>query len=101
MKTIRFAGEAATDEIFAGGRSRVPLNGREIHRGRDLINRVAGAIRAPRPFFRYQSIAAPEELGNVGRIQWVSGRDGEAPAYAGTDFIIVQDGRIVPLYLFV
>jgi hypothetical protein len=51
-------------------------------------------------FFRYQPIAEPEELGNGGRIQWVSGRPGEAPAYAGTDFIIARDGRIAALYLF-
>jgi hypothetical protein len=42
----------------------------------------------------------PEELGNGGRIQWISGRPGEAPAYAGTDFIIVRDGRIAAVYLF-
>jgi len=29
-----------------------------------------------------------------------SGRPGEAPAYAGTDFIIVRDGRIAAVYLF-
>jgi hypothetical protein len=39
-------------------------------------------------------------LGNCGRIQWVSGPPGEAPAYAGTDFIIVRDGRIAAVYLF-
>jgi hypothetical protein len=39
-------------------------------------------------------------LGNGGRVQWVSGRPGEAPAYAGTDFIIARDGRIAALYLF-
>src|SRR5437899_11535152 len=49
---------------------------------------------------RNQPIAEPEELGNAGRIQWVSGRPGEAPAYAGTDFIIARDGRIAALYLF-
>jgi hypothetical protein len=70
------------------------------HRGRDEIDRIAGAIRATHPDFRYQPIAAPEELGNAGRIQWVSGRPGEAPAYAGTDFIIARDGRIAALYLF-
>jgi len=37
---------------------------------------------------------------NAGRIRWVSGRPGEAPAYAGTDFIIACDGRIAALYLF-
>jgi SnoaL-like domain len=73
---------------------------RRVYRGRDEIDRVAGAIRATHPDFRYQPIAEPEELGNGGRIQWVSGRLGEAPAYAGTDFLIARDGRIAALYLF-
>jgi SnoaL-like domain len=73
---------------------------RGVYRGRDEINRVASAIRATHPDFRYQPIAEPEELGNGGRIQWVSGRLGEAPAYAGTDFLIARDGRIAALYLF-
>jgi hypothetical protein len=71
-----------------------------VYRGRAGIDRVAGAIRATHPDSRYQPIAAPEELGNGGRLQWVSGRPGEAPAYAGTDFIISRDGRIAALYLF-
>src|SRR4051812_10082625 len=70
------------------------------HLGRDEIDRVAGAIRTTHPDFCYQPIAEPEELGNGGRIQWVSGHPGEAPAYVGTDFIIVKDGRISALYLF-
>ena len=73
---------------------------RGVYRGRDEIDRIAGAIRATHPDFRYQLIAEPEELGNGGRVQWVSGRPGEAPAYAGTDFIIARDGRIAALYLF-
>ena len=68
--------------------------------GRDEIDRVAGAIKATHPDFRYQPIAEPEEVGNGGRVQWVSGRPGEAPAYAGTDFIIARDGRIAAVYLF-
>src|SRR5216684_4560085 len=74
--------------------------GKRVYRGLDEIDRLAGAIRATHPDFRYQPIAAPEELGDGGRIQWVSGRPGEAPAYAGTDFIIARDGRIAALYLF-
>ncbi len=73
---------------------------RGVYRGRDEIDRVAGAIRATHPDFRYQPIAAPEEVGNGGRIRWVSGRPGEPPVYAGTDFIIARDGRIAALYLF-
>jgi hypothetical protein len=38
--------------------------------------------------------------GDGGRIKWVSGRPGEAPAYAGTDFIVTREGRIAALYLF-
>jgi hypothetical protein len=71
-----------------------------VHRGRDEIDRVAGAIRATHPDFQYQPISQPEELGNGGRVQWVSGRPGESPAYAGTDFIITRGGQIAALYPF-
>ena len=70
-----------------------------VYRGRDAIDRVAGAIKATHPDFRYQPIAEPEEVGDGGRLQWVSGPPGEAPAYAGTDFIVARDGRIAALYL--
>jgi hypothetical protein len=70
------------------------------YRGRDEIHRIAGEIKATHPEFRYEPIAPPEELHDAGRVQWVSGRPGEAPAYAGTDFIIARDGRIAALYLF-
>ena len=90
---------AAVDEIFTEDCVFYdPSQG--VYRGRDEIDRIAGAIRATHPDFRYQPIAEPEEVGNGGRIRWVSGRPGEAPAYAGTDFIIARDGRIAALYLF-
>src|SRR5438270_12015156 len=71
-----------------------------VYRGRDEVNRIAGEVKATHPDFRYQPIAELEEVGNGGRVQWVSGRPGEAPAYAGTDFIIARDGRIAAVYLF-
>ncbi len=89
---------AAIEEIFTEDCVFYEPNG--VHRGRDEIDRVADAIRATHHDFRYQPIAEAEELGNAGRVQWVEGRPGEAPAYAGTDFIIVRDGRITALYLF-
>ena len=89
---------AAINEIFA--EDCVFYEPRGVHRGRDEIDRVAGAIKATHPDFCYQPIAEPEELGNSGRIQWVSGRPGEAPVYAGTDFIIARDGQIAAVYLF-
>ena len=70
------------------------------YRGRDEIDRIAGAIRATHPTFQYQPIAQAEEVGNAGRLKWVAGPPGEAPAYAGTDFIVTRDGRITAIYLF-
>jgi len=90
---------AAIDEIFTEDSVFYdPKSG--AHRGRDEIDRVAEAIKATHPDFRYQPIAEPEELGNAGRVRWVSGRPGEAPAYAGTDFLIARGGRIAAVYLF-
>jgi hypothetical protein len=89
---------AAIDEIFT--EDCVFSEPRGVHRGRDAIDRVAAAIKATHPDFGYRPIAEPEEVGNGGRVRWVSGRPGEAPAYAGTDFVIVRDGRIAALYLF-
>lgn len=90
---------AAIDEIFTDDSVFYDPKG-GVFRGRDEIDRVAGAIRATHPDFRYQPIADPEEVGDSGRVSWVSGRPGEAPAYAGTDFIIARDGRIASVYLF-
>ena len=70
------------------------------YRGRDEIDRIAGAIKATHPDFRYQLLTEPEELANSARGRWVSGRPGEIPEYAGTDFIIARDGRIAAIYLF-
>jgi ketosteroid isomerase-like protein len=72
-----------------------------IHRGHDAIDRNAGAIRATHPAFRYAERGAPEEIhGTAGRVRWTSGVPGEPPAYAGTDFVIVRDGKIAELYMF-
>jgi hypothetical protein len=82
---------AAIDELFTEDCVFYdPAKG--AYRGRDEIDRVAGAIKATHPDFQYRPIADPEELGNGG--------PGESPAYAGTDFIIARDGRIAALYLF-
>jgi len=89
---------AVIDEIFT--EDCVFYEPRGVYRGRNEIDRVAAAIKATHPEFQYQPIGEPEELGNGGRVKWVSGRPGEAAAYSGTDFIIARDGRIAALYLF-
>ena len=90
---------AAIDEIFTEDCVVYDPKG-GVYRGRDEIHRIAGAVKATHPDFQYQPIAEPEEVGNGGRVQWVSGRPDEAPAYAGTDFIIARDSRIAAVYLF-
>ena len=90
---------AAIDEIYTEDVVFFDPN-KGVYRGRDEIERIAGAIRATHPDFSYQPIAEPEEVGDGGRVPWVSGRPGEVPAYAGTDFIITRDGRIAAIYLF-
>ena len=92
-------GRAAINEIFTEDCVFYDPNG-GVYRGRDEIDRIAGAIKATHPDFSYQLIAEPEEVGDGGRVAWVAGRSGEAPAYAGTDFIIARDGRIAAIYLF-
>src|SRR5260370_42355087 len=71
-----------------------------VYRGRDEIDRIAGEVRATHLDFRYQPIAEPEEVGNGGRVRWLEGRPGEAPAFAGTDFIITRGGLVAAVFFF-
>ena len=90
---------ALIDEIFTEDCVFYDPN-KGIYRGRDEIDRIAGAIKATHPDFRYQVTAAPQEYCDAGMVPWISGRPGEVPAYSGRDFVIVRDGRIVALYMF-
>ena len=90
---------AVVDEIFTDDAMFCEPNG--IYRGRKEIARIAGAIRATHPSFRYTILRAPEVLHEqAGRVQWVSGAPGVPPAYAGTDVIVARNGKIAAIYLF-
>jgi hypothetical protein len=71
-----------------------------IIEGRDAIDRFAGDLRATHPHFVYTPRGEPQVLHDAGRIAWGSGPRGEAPDYTGWDVIIVRDGRIAALYVF-
>jgi hypothetical protein len=90
---------AAIDEIFHEDAVFYDPKG-GVFRGRDEIHRIAGVIKATHPDFKYQPISPPEELGDAGRVRWVSGTPGKQPAYAGTDFVVSRNGRIAAVYLF-
>jgi hypothetical protein len=89
---------AAIDEIFH--EDAIFHDPKGIYRGRDEIDRIAGAIKATHPDFKYQLLSPPEVNGDAGRVRWVSGSLGKPPAYAGTDFLIARDGKIAAVYLF-
>ena len=90
---------AAIDDIWHEDGVFYDPNG-GVYRGRDEIDRIAGVIKATHPDFKYQPLSAPEELGDVGRVRWVSGIPGKPPAYAGTDFVVARSGRIASIYMF-
>src|SRR5438309_3376881 len=58
---------AAIDEIFT--EDCVFYDPRGVYRGRDEIDRVAGAIKATDPDFRYQPITGPGDWAMAGGIQ--------------------------------
>ena len=90
---------AAIDEIFHEDAVYYDRDG--VYRGRDEIHRIAGMYGATHPELRYQPSVPAEELGDGGRLRWVSSRPGFRPSYAGTDFIIARDGRIAAIYRFI
>src|SRR5882762_11698432 len=69
---------AAIDEIFI--EDCVFYEPKGVYRGRDEIDRIAGVIKATHPDFEYQPLFPPEELGDAGRIRWVSGTPGKPAA---------------------
>ena len=68
--------------------------------GRDALDKFAGDLRATHPHFVYTPHGEAQALHNAGILAWGSGPRGEAPDYTGLDVIIVRDGRIAKLYVF-
>jgi ketosteroid isomerase-like protein len=68
--------------------------------GRKALDKFARDLRATHPRFAYTSHGEPQALHNAGRLAWGSGPRGEAPEYTGMDVIIVRDGKIAALYVF-
>jgi hypothetical protein len=68
--------------------------------GREALNKFAGDLRATHPHFAYTPHGAPQILHHAARLQWGSGPNSAEPAYTGEDVIIVRDGKIAVLYVF-
>jgi hypothetical protein len=68
--------------------------------GPKALDKFAGDLRATHPHFVYTPHGEPQTLHNAGRLAWGSGPRGEPPDYTGLDVVIVRDGKIAALYVF-
>src|SRR5258705_10128592 len=68
--------------------------------GHEAVDQHAGDLRAKHPRSVYTLRSKPQSLHNAGRMAWGSGPPGEPPLQTGWDVIIVRDGKIAALYVF-
>ena len=68
--------------------------------GPEALDRFAGDLRATHPHFVYTPRGEAQALYNAGRLAWGSGPRGEPPNYTGLDVVIVREGKIATLYVF-
>jgi SnoaL-like domain len=71
-----------------------------IFAGPGALDKFAGDLRATHPHFVYTPRGEAQALHNAGRLAWGSGPPGAPPNYTGLDVIIVRDGKIAALYVF-
>jgi SnoaL-like domain len=68
--------------------------------GHDALDKFAGELRATHPHYVYTPFHEPQVLHDSARVAWGSGPQGEPPAYTGEDVIVVRDGKISALYVY-
>jgi len=66
----------------------------------EALDKFAGDLRATHPDFVYTPYGEAQALHNAGRLAWGSGPRGVLPNYTGLDVVIVRDGKIAVLYVF-
>jgi hypothetical protein len=68
--------------------------------GPEALDKFAGDLRATHPHFVYTPRGEAQALHTAGRLAWGSGPRGELPNYTGLDVVIVREGKIAALYVF-
>jgi hypothetical protein len=68
--------------------------------GHDAVHQFAGDLRATHPHYVYTETGEPQVLENAGIVAWVSGPRDAQPEYTGLDVLVVRDGKIAALYVF-
>ena len=89
---------AAIEELWAAdGKLYVPPG---VITGHAAIDKFAGDLRSTHPHYVYTPQGRAQVLHNGGRLAWGSGTPGATPEYTGWDVIIVREGRIAALYVY-
>ncbi|MBR0828942.1 nuclear transport factor 2 family protein [Bradyrhizobium manausense] len=68
--------------------------------GRHALDKFAGDLRSTHPHYVYTPFGEPQVLHDSARLAWGSGPEGEPPAFTGEDFILVRNGKIAALYIY-
>jgi ketosteroid isomerase-like protein len=68
--------------------------------GHDALDKFAGDLRSTHPDYVYTPSSEPQVLHDSARLVWGSGPSGEPPRYTGEDFILVRNGKIAALYVY-
>lgn len=68
--------------------------------GHAALDRIADELRASHPSFVYTPHSRPQAVQDGGRLAWGSGPEGKPPSYTGLDVIIVRNGKVATLYVF-
>jgi len=63
-------------------------------RGHAEIGALIGAVQARFPGFRFALDGKPDGYGEYLRFSWTLGPDGETDMIKGTDFAVVENGRL-------
>jgi hypothetical protein len=68
--------------------------------GHDALDKFAGDLRSQHPHYVYTPVGAPQVRHDSARLAWGSGPKGEPARYTGEDFILVRNGKIAVLYIY-
>jgi hypothetical protein len=68
--------------------------------GHDALDKFAGDLRSTHPHYVYTPSGEPQVLHDSARLSWGSGPSGEPPRYTGEGVILVRNGKIAVLYVY-
>ncbi len=87
----------AIDGLYAADCVFISRTGR--YEGRAALDAAVAALHARLPGLVFTEIAL-QALDETGRLQWGLGAPGAAPQVTGLDVVLVRDGQIAALYVF-